>query len=119
MSEQYEIRELTIVGHENTPFKGAFNLSGDYIGDPETAEYLCNKRGIKPELRSESNQVCSIGFCEKEQKWYGWSHRAICGFGIGHTVKAGDSGFEGLAGTTAETLDDCRAMACIFAESVS
>jgi hypothetical protein len=24
-----------------------------------------------------------LGFSEKEQKWYGWSHRGLCGFGIG------------------------------------
>ena len=23
-----------------------------------------------------------LGFSEKHQKWYGWSHRALCGFGI-------------------------------------
>ncbi len=24
-----------------------------------------------------------LGFSETKNKWYGWSHRAICGFGIG------------------------------------
>jgi len=31
----------------------------------------------------------NIGFSEKEQKWYGWSHRAIFGFGIGSKVEPG------------------------------
>jgi len=31
-----------------------------------------------------------VGFSPKEIKWYGWSHRAIYGFGIGSTCKKGD-----------------------------
>lgn len=34
--------------------------------------------------------ISNIGFSEKEQKWYGWSHRAFFGFGIGSKVKKGD-----------------------------
>lgn len=34
-----------------------------------------------------------IGFSTSEQKWFGWSHRAYYGFGIGHEVKFGDAGF--------------------------
>jgi len=70
--------------------RNAYNLSGAYIGDRKTAELLCEERGIIPETISSDHSVCSIGFCEKEQKWYGWSHRAIFGFGIGSSVKRGD-----------------------------
>lgn len=71
----------------------AYTPDGDYIGDTKWAYRLCNIRGIKPEkLRSDSN-ICSIGFCEREQKWYGWSHRAIYGFGIGSEIKRGDCGY--------------------------
>lgn len=31
-----------------------------------------------------------VGFSPKENKWYGWSHRAIYGFTIGSTCKKGD-----------------------------
>ena len=31
----------------------------------------------------------SIGFSEKEQKWYGWTHRGYGAFGIGYEVKQG------------------------------
>jgi len=31
-----------------------------------------------------------LGFSPKDGKWYGWSHRAIYGFGIGSTCKMGD-----------------------------
>lgn len=109
--------------------------SNDYIGTVERAKLLCDKRGIKPELAEPSDNVCSIGLCEKEQKWYGWSHRAMYGFGIGDVVKKGDctnsSGWteDYLAehpeknkalpvGFEAKTLEDCKRMAIAFAESV-
>lgn len=116
--------------------KSAYTPTGDYIGNKKTAHFLCTKRGIKPEKISPScNKVCSIGFCEAEQRWYGWSHRAICGFGIGDIVKEGDctasSGWtdeylkehpeeDGSLpiGFQAKDLNDARRMAVAFAESV-
>jgi len=74
-------------------YKTAYTPEGHYIGNPKDAYHLCKKRGIKPELRTPSSNVCSIGFCEREQKWYGWSHRAMFGFGVGSKVKAGDCGY--------------------------
>ena len=93
------------------------------------------KRGIKPEKVNPDESVCSIGLCAYENKWYGWSHRAIYGFTIGDIVKEGDctasSGWtdEYLAdhpeedlslpvGFEAKSLDDARRMAIAFAESV-
>ena len=73
--------------------KSAYTARGDYIGDPATAKTLCEKMGIKPELITHEHNVCSIGFCENDQKWYGWSHRAIYGFGVGSTTKKGDCGY--------------------------
>ncbi len=70
----------------------AYNDNGDYVGNREDGRYY-EKRGIVPELRDSSCKTCSIGFCESEQKWYGWSHRAIFGFGIGSTVKKGDCAY--------------------------
>jgi len=35
----------------------------------------------------------NIGFSEDEQKWYGWSHRAFYGFGIGSEVNKGDCAY--------------------------
>lgn len=60
-----------------------------------------------------------LGFSEKEQKWYGWSHRAYYGFGIGHKVKKGHVGYEELGDFECKTLEDCRKVAEIFAKSVS
>jgi hypothetical protein len=120
----YEIRH----GHVNgTAMDAAFTTAGDYIGDAKDAERLIDKRGIAPEPRMPG-QVCSIGFCERDQKWYGWSHRGIAGFGIGDVAKKSD-GFttefrndpERMVpvGFTAKTLADARRMAEAFAESVS
>ncbi len=116
--------------------KRAYTPEGHYIGRSKWAHRLVVKWGIKPEKANPSHNVCSIGFCEREQKWAGWSHRAIYRFGIGDVVKKGDctasSGWtdkwlaehpeDALSlpvGFIAETLDDCRRMAIAFAESVS
>lgn len=39
------------------------------------------RRGIKPEKASPTHRVNSVGKSTKDGKWYGWSHRAIHGFG--------------------------------------
>ena len=92
----YEIREELWKLDENDPgtiMRQAYTPTGDYIGDTKFAHRLCSTRGIKPEKADANHCICSIGFCEKEQKWYGWSHRAIFGFGIGSQVKKGDCAF--------------------------
>ncbi|MBU2060083.1 MAG: hypothetical protein KKB38_20425 [Gammaproteobacteria bacterium] len=116
--------------------KSAYTSDGHYIGNSKAAHFLIVKRGIKPELASPTHNVCSIGFCEKEQKWYGWSHRAIYGFSVGDVVKRGDctasSGYtdEYLAehpeddtslpiGFKAKDVIDVKRMAMAFAASVS
>ena len=38
----------------------------------------------------EAGKPINIGFNPQEQKWYGWSHRALFGFGIGSTCRKGD-----------------------------
>ena len=94
--DTYEIREELIDGAEyggdDFTIHSAYSLKdGSYIGDVATAQMLA-KRGIIPEV-IEGNKTASIGWCEKEQKFYGWSHRAIYGFGIGSKVKMGDCGY--------------------------
>lgn len=64
---------------------------GGYIGDEDFAKLL-EEKGIQPET-IPGNKVCSIGFCEREQKWYGWSHRAMYGFGVGSEVEQGDCAY--------------------------
>lgn len=72
--------------------KAYSNYNGCYIGDEKFAEKLL-QMGINPEPSYPDHDYCSIGFCEKEQKWYGWSHRAIYGFGVGSCVKKGNIGY--------------------------
>ena len=120
---------------ESVIVKAAYTPEGHYIGGPKTAHYLIVKRGIKPEKADPTHNVCSIGFCERDQKWYGWSHRAICGFGVGDVVKEGgrtaSSGWidEYLeeypeddmslpVGFRAKDLIDAKRMAMAFASSV-
>jgi len=145
----YEIRTEKLTEEESgcqrgLVIKSAYTIpEGYYIGNSKVAYRLIVKRGIKPEpiqpANEEANggrgQTCCIGFSEREQRWFGWSHRAICGFGVGDVVQEGDctasSGWtdEWLAehpeddlslpvGFEAKTLEDAKRMAIAFAESV-
>ena len=142
----YEIRYERLSGEDAAggppmTLQSAWTPDGHYIGNPKVAHRLVVKRGIKPELRTGPREehcgghVCTIGFCEREQKWYGWSHRALVGFGIGDIAEKGDactsSGWtdeylaehpeENLSvpvGFVAKTLADARRMAVAFAEAV-
>ena len=52
------------------------------------------KYGITEQIQSPPDyKIASIGFNPTEQKWYGWSHRAIFGFGIGSECKKGHLGY--------------------------
>jgi len=121
---------------KNFKMEDAYNFDGQYIGNTKDARTLCRKYGIKPELADPSDNTCSIGFSEKHQKWYGWSHRAIYGFGIGYITTENsiccESGYtpEYLkehpeedrrvpVGFEVKTLEDAKKCAIAFAESVS
>ena len=134
----YEVREETIdgtdYGTKDVIMYSAYNKAGHYIGDMKDAKKY-DDMGILPELANPEHNTCSIGFCDKEQKWYGWSHRAYYGFGIGHIVKKGNG--EASYGVIPEavtdkeraivrpigfeckTIDDCKKCAIAFAASVS
>lgn len=109
-----------------------FNKKGDYLypksGDTKCkfhAEYdkgllkFFAENGITEIYSIYDNHTPSLGFSSDEQKWYGWSHRAIYGFGIGDSMKKGTCGFEIYKKTAkAKTLDDAKEMAKAFAKSV-
>lgn len=124
------------IGSDDFEMSHAETPDGLYMGGVDDAKHLCDKRGIRPELAQPEHNVCSIGFQANENRWYGWSHRAIYGFAIGDVVSAGDSTNSSgwtdeyleehpdedtrlPVGFTAHTLDDARKMAVAFAESVS
>lgn len=101
-----------------------YSLDGHYIGDIATTRHLCEKYGIKPELKSPDSKVCSIGFSEKHNKWFGWSHRAISGFTIGNKLfeeKFGDDNTPYIehGNKTIENIDEAKLAARRFAESVA
>jgi hypothetical protein len=115
-------------GDDSVEMDAVYNALGIYIGDKETANRLA-VLGILPEGRNRDSSVCSIGFSAKDQKWYGWSHRAIFGFAVGDIAKAGDCVCQSGScdptqdvsvpiGFEAKTLDDAKRMAIAFADSV-
>lgn len=135
----YEVRDELIdgkrFGTKDFIRKSAYTPSGDWIGNSRDAYRLCMKRGIAPEKANSKHCVCSIGFSERLQKWFGWSHRAIFGFKVGDVVKEGDcTASPGVTeeylkdhpdedislpvGFKAKNLKDCKRMAMVFAESV-
>ena len=71
---------------DNTVLDVAYYL-GTYIGDREEAEFLYSK-GITEHVSH------GTGFNPSKQRWYGWSHRAFAGFGVGDSCRLGDCAFE-------------------------
>lgn len=82
-----------------------------------SCERLDEKKDFKKQHGIEEVS-CGLGWSEKEQKWYGWSHRAIHGFGVGD--KAMECYPDGnKEGKKCKTLEDCKQAAIAFANSVS
>lgn len=94
-----------------------------YIGDEKNIKFLLDKKGLtklQPAYPEKYN-VCNIGFNEKENKWYGWSHRAIFGFSIGDKIFEerfgdGNTHFSKHGKETIKNLDDAKTAAKNFAE---
>lgn len=101
-----------------------YSLDNKYIGDIKDVRYLVEELGITPESAKSDNNVCSIGFSDKDQKWYGWSHRAKCGYSIGDKLFEKDFGddktpFIEHGRITIENMAQARQSAINFADSVS
>ena len=81
------------------------------LNENETKENFFEKHGIK-------EVSCGLGYSEKEEKWYGWSHRAIHGFGIGDKcVECYPTGTK--QGKIIKTMEQAKEAAKKFADSVS
>jgi hypothetical protein len=53
----------------------------------ENQTQLAKRFGITQfEFREPGLSIKTIGFSPSRRKWYGWSHRAVAGFGIGDTI---------------------------------
>lgn len=101
----------------------ARNKGGDWMGEKPMAEHLA-KHGIAAELADEDHDICCIGWSEREQKYFGWSHRAIAGFGIGDMIFEEDfecddnTPFIKHGSKRIETKNDARQAAINFAEYI-
>lgn len=113
-----ELWRIKAFRDEPTEIRAAYNKQGHYIGDEKTAKFLCEEMGITPEINDPKHRVCSIGYSDKDKKWYGWSHRAIKGFALGDQGKQFFPDKE-VTGKVAESEEDCKEFARRFAESVS
>jgi hypothetical protein len=126
----YKVKELVSPSDSpNDEFEmdSYYTLDGDYyVGDEKNAKFIFKKMGltkVQPRIGGPG-KVCSIGFNEKEQKWYGWSHRAIVGFKIGDKIFEEGFGndktkFIEHGSKTIKTLDDAKQAASNFAKYVS
>jgi hypothetical protein len=112
-----------VAGSGDVTMKSAYTVNGDYIGDPDMAKRICTELGIHPEKSDPAHSVCSVGFQPKEQKWYGWSHRAISGYGVGDVIdddlEDGTGKVIFSKGSELNTLEECYQAAITFADSVS
>ena len=136
----YENRHWTQEEMEKECIKHIYytsNVDGGYVGDEETYKFLVEKKKlILIQKTRPSDCTCSIGYSPSENKWYGWSHRAICGFTIGDIVGEYDiTATSGLTdeyriqhpeedmslpvGYIAKELNGAKRMAIAFAEAVS
>jgi hypothetical protein len=92
---QFEALTVSVTAPKCMLSEAVYTKDGHYVGTISTAQMLLD-RGITEQIQpaEETHTICSIGFNPTEQKWYGWSHRAICGFGIGSEVKSGDCAYK-------------------------
>lgn len=110
-------------GCDPTPITAAYTFADEYIGDLRFAKYLAGMC-IRPELRTVDSNVCSVGYSAVDLKWYGWSHRALCGFTLGDKLfdehyGEDDTLFTEHGQTTITTMDEAREAAAAFAAFVS
>jgi hypothetical protein len=138
--DPYKYRHWTQEEMEKECIKHVYyisNVDGGYIGNDKDYDFLVNtKKLILIQKALPTNDTCSIGYSVEENKWYGWSHRAIHGFTIGDKVADGDiTATSGLiesyriqhpeedyslpVGYEARDLNGAKRMAIAFAEAVS
>jgi len=126
----YEIRTEEVTGECPGPpivIDSAYATDGLYLGPPELAKFLTEKMHLTQFQRSRlEHTVASIAFSEKKQQWYGWSHRAIMGFGIGDALFEEDipwgtekTPFKEHGYVPCQTLEDAKEAAANFACYVS
>ena len=112
-----------------------FTKRGDYVF-PKDGNSKCSlhqeydkgllrffaEHGITKIMSAFGNNVPSLGYSASEEKWYGWSHRAIYGFKVGDKIKKGTCGYEEMKKRgllNIKTEEQAKEVAKVFAEDVS
>lgn len=119
-------RKAPVALTEDVEFCFPSNLFESKSRSVSMSERIAKKFDLVPQKRHSSHSAYSIGFSKKNKKWYGWSHRAICGFGIGDKLfdekmpgATDKTPFVKHGKITIKTLDQARQAAENFAASVS
>lgn len=125
----YEVREEEVTYSKQEPpttMISCYSPKGDYIGDRDTVKNLIKEYGITQFEAHEgsTSRIVAMGYSPKTMRWYGWSHRAVAGFGIGDKIFEADFGddqtpFIEHGTVTIETLEQAFQSAKAFAEYVS
>lgn len=125
----YEVREESVtINDTDEPviMISCYTPKGDYLGDRDTVKHLIKEYGITQFEAHEgsTSRVVAMGYSPTAMRWYGWSHRALAGFGIGDKIFEAEFGDDQTPfiehGTeTIETLEQAFQAAKAFAEYVS
>lgn len=98
------------------------DVDNSYVGTPEDANQLVN-HGLTRVQNGTGGGTANIGFNPKKEQWFGWSHRAMVGFGVGDRIfdpvweKATDETLYKQHGEKViENFDDARIAASNFAQ---
>ena len=82
------------------------NIGGHYIGEASWGHRIFVKRGLDDVQPQAEGQTCCVGFDVVKMEWYGWSHRAMVGFGIGDKIF--DVDWKPKKSTTEEEMDKIK-----------
>ena len=128
----YELRTILVSGEEaggGKPFEMqmAYTLdTGELIGSSRIARMLLGKRKLTQLQTSRTGNICVIGYDARKKRWCGWSHRAICSFGIGDKIfeerykgATDKMPFKKHGSVTIKTMAQAKKAAFNFAEYVS
>ncbi len=101
-------------------------MNGADVAGSFCAKYPKDSYMLPPDdPKFQSAVVASVEFNEKEQKWYGASHRGSCGFGIGDMlfeedcIQDDNTPFVDAGRVKITTLDQAKTAAENFMEYVS
>ena len=93
------------------------NKRGDYLdvrhrGRRPGLIRIIARLNISPECVSRNHSVCSVGKSTKDGKWYGWSHRAMVGFGKGDRIFQARYTGAGKLCDACKGMDPCEGLPC-------